>query len=256
MKKKLIKENAEAVANGDPVIAEKIEKELIKFAMDYLKDDPSLDAYLSGAGGDIDNNFKISYIMKGAIRNPDPNAKQEYDIATSAYLDGISKEEYALFANSLATGPYARSKKTADGGYLEKLIVSATNSVVVDPNTDCGTDKCMEVMLTDNIADSFMYSYVKKSNGDLEELTSDNIDKYIGKKIKVRSTMFCKQYAKDGHVCSKCAGGFFERRGNYNAGIACSGIATRLKLQMMKMAHNMTITTAKMNPMKAFNIDQ
>lgn len=256
MKKKLIKENAEAVANGDPVIAEKIEKELINFAKEYLKDDPSLDSYLSGAGGSFDNNFKNTYIMKGAIRNPDPNAKQEYDIATSSYIDGVSKDEYALFANSLAAGPYARSKKTADGGYLEKLVVSATNSVVVDPNTDCGTDKCMNVLLTDDIADSFIYSYIKKANGELEELTSDNIDKYIGKKIQVRSTMFCKQYAKDGHVCSKCAGTFFERRGSYNAGIACSGIATRLKLTSMKGFHDSVVSSVKMDPMKAFGLDK
>ena len=254
MKKKLIKENAEAVASGDPAVAEKIEKELIEFAREYLKDDPSMDPYLSGAGGSFENNFKNTYIMKGAIRNQDPNAKQEYDISTSSYIDGISKDEYALLANSLAAGPYSRSKKTAEGGYWEKLLLSATNTVVVDPNTDCGTDKCMDVLLTDDISDCFMYSYVKKSNGDLEELNSETIDKYIGKRIKVRSTMFCKQYSKDGHVCSKCAGTFFERRGNYNAGIACSGIATKLKLTSMKAFHDSVVSTVKMNPCKAFDI--
>lgn len=115
MKAKLIKENKEALEKGDPAVAEKIEKELLKFALEYLKDDPSLDPYLSGAGGSLDNDFKNMYIMKGAIRNPDPTAKQEFNIATSSYIDGISADEYSLLANSLAGGPYARAKKTELG---------------------------------------------------------------------------------------------------------------------------------------------
>ena len=34
------------------------------------------------------------------IRNPDPNARKQFDIALSNYNNGISKEEYAIFCNS------------------------------------------------------------------------------------------------------------------------------------------------------------
>lgn len=256
MKAKLIKENKEAIDKGDPVVVEKIEKQLIAFAVEYLKDDPALDSYLSGAGGSIGNNFKNTYIMKGVIRDPDPNAKQEYNASTSCYIDGISKEEYSLLANSLVGGPYSRAAKTANGGYLEKLLESALNTVVVDePGSDCGTDKYIETILTPNLADGFMYSYMVKPNGDLEEITGENVDKYIGKKIKIRSAMYCKQYSKDGHICHKCAGNFFFRRGNNNAGIACSAIATRLKLTSMKAFHDSTITTQSMDPMRAFSMN-
>ena len=115
MKAKLIKENQEAFDNGDPAVVESIEKQLISFAKEYLKDDPSLDAYESGAGGNFDNNFKNMYIMKGVVRDPDPNAKQEYNAASSSFIDGISSEEYSLLANSLAGGPYSRAKKTEIG---------------------------------------------------------------------------------------------------------------------------------------------
>ena len=115
LKAKLIKENQEAFDKGDPSVIENVEKQLIAFAREYLKDDPSLDAYESGAGGTFDNNFKNMYIMKGVIRDPDPNAKQEYHAASSSFIDGISSDEYALLANSLAGGPYSRSKKTEIG---------------------------------------------------------------------------------------------------------------------------------------------
>ena len=91
-----------------------------------------------------------------------------------------------------------------------------------------------------------------KSNGELEELTSDNIDKYRNKKVKVRSTLFCKN--KNGKVCHHCAGNFFYRRGNKNIGLAASQIATRLKLTSMKAFHNSTVTTAEIQPLKAFRL--
>ena len=107
LKDKLFKENKAALEVGDEssaAVAEDIENQLKEFAMEYLKDDPSLDPYLSGAGGNIDNNFKNMYIMKGAIRNPDPTAKKEYEIAKSSFIDGISKDEYSLLARSLSGG--------------------------------------------------------------------------------------------------------------------------------------------------------
>lgn len=250
LKKKLVEENKEAIDAGDPVVAEKIEKQLLDFALEYLKDDPSLDGYLSGAGGTLGNNFKNMYLMKGAVRNPDPNAKKEFDISTSSFIDGISKDDYAILANSLTGGPYSRAKKTELGGYWEKLISYAMNTIKVDaPNSDCGTDKYLEITLTPDLISAFMYSYIIKSNGDLEELTSDNIDKYINKKIKVRSALFCK--SKTG-VCHHCAGNFFYRRGNPNMGLACASIATVLKLKSMKAFHNSTINTIEINPLKAF----
>ncbi len=253
MKTKLIKENQAAVDAGDTAVVEDIEKQLLKFATDYLKDDPALDGYLSGAGGTLDNNFKNCYVMKGIIRNPDPNAKQEYNTATSSFLDGINAEEYSLLANSLAGGPYSRAKKTEIGGYWEKLIEAALNTVTVDePGSDCGTDKYIETILTDDLVDAFMYSYIIKSNGELEELTSENVDKYRNKKVRFRSTLFCK--SKTGGVCHHCAGNFFYRRGNKNAGLACSTIATKLKLTSMKAFHNSTVTVSEMNPVKAFRI--
>ena len=252
LKAKLIKENKEALDAGDATVAEDIENQLIEFVKEYLKDDPALDSYLSGAGGTLGNNFKNMYIMKGAIRNPDPNAKQEFNIATSCFIDGFSSNEYSLLANSLSGGPYSRAKKTELGGYWEKLVETAYSSVLIDePGSDCGSDKYIETVLTNDLVTMFMYSYIIKPDGSLEELTSENVDKYINKKIKVRSTLFCK--SKTG-VCNCCAGNFFYRRGSRNIGLVCSQIPTKLKLQSMKSFHNSTISTTEIDPIKAFGI--
>jgi hypothetical protein len=191
--------------------------------------------------------------MKGAIRNPDPTAEKQFTVASSSFVDGISADEYSLLANSLAGGPYARAKKTELGGYWEKLIESAYNTVRIDePGSDCGSDKYIEVLLTEKNQDYFMYSYMIKPDGKLEELTMDNLDKYLNKKVKFRYAGFCK--SKTG-ICNCCAGNFFLRRGNRNIGLAVAQIPTVLKLKSMKAFHDSTVSTSKIDAMKAFGMN-
>lgn len=252
-KKELISKNKEAIENGNIAVAEKIEKELIDYAKELLKDDPGLDVYLSGAGGSLGNNFKNMYIMRGAVKNPDPTAKKPYTIAESNYIDGVSADEYSLFANGLAAGPYGRAKKTEIGGYWEKLFGAAFQSDILDPpGSDCGSNQYIEIVLDKKNLPMFMYNYIIKSDGTLEELTSDNSDKYLGKKVKMRFSIFCK--SKTG-FCNKCAGNFFYRRGAMNIGLATIQIPSKLKLISMKSFHNTTVKTTQIDPWKAFSME-
>ena len=190
------------------------------------------------------------YIMKGAVRNPDPNAEHEFEIASSSYIDGISADEYTILANSLSGGPYSRAKKTEIGGHWEKLFGAAFQTVVLDEvGSDCGSKDGIEVTLTDSNISIYMYNFIIKSDGELEELTSDNMDKYLNKKVKMRFSIFCK--SKTG-ICNKCIGNFFYRRGARNVGLATIQIPSKLKLISMKSFHDSTVKTTLIDPMKAF----
>ena len=114
-KRELLKKYEKEIASGDVIACSKVEKELLDYTKEYLKDDPSLDMFMSGARGSWDNNFKNMFIMKGAVKDPDPNAKQKYNIITSNYIDGVSKDEYSKLCNSLAAGPYSRARNTSKG---------------------------------------------------------------------------------------------------------------------------------------------
>ena len=174
------------------------------------------------------------------------------NIAKSNFYDGISKDEYALISNSLVGGAYSRSKKTEIGGYWEKLIRDGYQTMVIDePGTDCHTDKYITVELTEDNIDLHIYNWIIESNGKLVELTSDNKDKYIGKKVKMRFSIFCKN--KSSCICSKCAGNFMYRRGGRNIGLACIQLAAKLKLVSMKAFHDSVIKTTKIDPEKAFS---
>lgn len=238
-KKELLAKYKEQLDAGDAVVADKVEKELLNFALDYMGDDPSMDMFISGARGTIGNNFKNMFVMKGVIKDPDPNAKQKYKVAQSNYIDGIIPEEYALFANSLAAGPYARAKKTESGGYLEKLFLRAFQHLTLDPpGSNCGTKRYLEVELSPKNIGLWMYSYVIGPGGQLTEITSDNKDKYIGKKVKLRFSALCE--SKTG-ICNKCMGNLYYRLGyKQNAGTSLTQIPSVQKNISMKAFHDST----------------
>lgn len=246
-KAELAKKYEKAIKEGDDVAISNMEKELLDFAKEYLKDDPSMDSFDSGARGSFGNNFKNMFAMKGVTKDPDPT--KGYNVALSNYVDGMSKDEYKIFANSLAEGPYARGKKTEVGGYLEKLFVSAFQHItLLEEGSDCKTDKYVEVVL-DNPND-WIYSYIIEGNH-LVELNSKNMDKYKGKKVKMRFSSLCK--SKDG-ICNKCAGNLFYKLGIKNIGTAMPTIPSTLKNLSMKSFHDSSQKFTEMDPMKAFSL--
>lgn len=248
-KEELLKKHKEEIDAGNIAVVEAIEKELLAFAKEYLGDDPAMDTILSGAGGSFNNNFKNMFVMKGAIRNPDPNAKKKYDIVTSNYLDGISADEYSIIAGSGASGAYSRGKKTETGGYWEKLFVSAFQHIKLDPKgSDCGTSRYIVVDLNEKNIKDYMYCYAIKSNGELELIDSKTCKNYIGKKTKLRFSSMCE--SKTG-ICNKCAGDLLYI-GAENIGMTMAQIPSTMKLKCMKGFHDSTVKTTPFDAMKAF----
>ena len=244
-KEELYKKYKDQIDKGDEVAANKMEKELLDFAVEYMGDDPSMDMFISGARGNIGNNFKNMFVMKGVIKDPDPNAKQKYNVALSNYIDGIKSEEYSLFANSLAAGPYSRAKKTEYGGYLEKLFLRAFQHITLDPpGSDCGTKRYLEIVLTEDNLNLWMYSYIIEGSK-LVELNSENKSKYIGKKIKVRFSGLCE--SKTG-ICNKCMGNLYYRLDKKeNVGTSLTQVPSTLKNISMKAFHDSTQSLYEMN---------
>lgn len=243
-KQELLKKYEKELDEHDPVVSQKIEQELIKDCKEMLKDDPSIDMLNSGAKIDWSNNFKNMFVMKGASKNPDPlNPNGEYTVIKSDLTTGIKPDEYAAFSDSLAFGPYARAKKTADGGAWEKIFVKALEHLtVLEEGSDCGTKRYKEILLTGDNIDDWMYSYIVEGSR-LVELTSDNRDSYIGKKVKLRYSGLCES---EKGICNKCAGNLFTRLGIKNVGVASYVIPAKIKLKSMKNFHDSTVKTFDM----------
>ena len=250
-KNQLVKQYKAELEAGDTVVADKIEKELLNYAVEALGDDPSLDTFLSGARANMSNNFKNLFVWKGVTRNPDPDAKQQYMVATSCYANGIKPEEYALYSNSGIEGAYSRGKKTEDGGYLENLATKAYQDIILDkPGTDCHTDRHIEVVLTEDNYVRYIYNNIIGPNGKLIELNSQNAKNYFGKKVKMRMAYLCKNE----HPCAACAGNFYYKLGVRNVGLTMMQVFSIFKNKSMKAFHDATVELTEMDTMKAFGL--
>ena len=239
-KEELVNKHKKELDAGDTLIADQIEKELLKYAQDQLGDDPAWDLFNSGARGSIGNNFKNMFVWRGVTRNPDPDSKNEYKVATSNYMDGIKPEEYALYSNSGIEGAYSRGKKTEDGGYLENLATRAYQDIILDePGTDCHTDKYITVTLGEKNYIRYIYNNIIGPNGKLIELTSENASKYFGKKVKMRMAYLCKNEKP----CAACAGNFYYRLGVKNVGLTLMQVFSIFKNKSMKAFHDSTVMT-------------
>ena len=251
-KAELIAKNQEAFDKGDVKVVDQVSKELLEYARELMKDDPAMDMFLSGAGGSFENNFKNMFIMRGSVQDPDP--RKSYNIITSNYIDGVSKEEYSKLANTLAAGPYSRSKKTELGGYWEKLFLTAFQHIVLEESdSDCGTKRHITMKVTDKNIGMIMYCYVIENDGSLTEITSQNQNKFIGRTVKLRFSSMCE--SKKG-ICNKCAGNLFYRLGIRNVGASTPQIPSKLKVLSMKLFHDDQLNFTEMDPMKAFCPDE
>lgn len=241
-KQKILKDNKEALDNGDYKVAAQIEKDLTKKAIELLgKEDEGLEQFKSGAKGSINNHFKNIFLMKGAMKEPD--ISKGFSIGTSSYMDGISKEEYVKFANGLLGGVYAKSNNTAVGGYWVKLFIRALQHIKLSDMDDCGTKDYITVKLGKKDIGNWMYSYIIEGNK-LVELNMDNRDKYLDKIVKIRFSSLCK--CKDG-ICHKCASSLFEKLDIINIGITCVGIPNTIMQKNMKKFHDTTIKVHKID---------
>lgn len=240
LKKKLFEENKEALDNGDIVVANKIENELIDTMLEEIKDDPGYDLYASGARGSVGNHMKNMFIMRGGVSNPNTG---KYDIMQNSFTDGLRKEDFTAASNSIVHGAYPKAVGTADSGYLAKQLMSAMQGEVIgDEGTDCGTKVTLEVNLGNNV-NNFMNRYIDVGGEKPLLLSQDVIGKYKNKTVKLYTPMACKRL-KNGCLCEKCAG----KQTSKFPGLDSNKLATTLTNMNMKKFHVTNITFTTLSP--------
>ena len=174
--------------------------------------------------------------MRGAVLNP---ITKKYDIVTSSLMDGMEKNEIPANANSVVLGAYPKACGTADSGYLAKQLLAGMQTEIIDePGSDCGTDKTLDIFLSDDIATEYLNRNIKVQ-GKPVLLTPENISSYKGKQVKLYSPMFCT----GDKLCAKCVGKY----NNKFIGLDASKVATTLTNLNMKKFHD--------NVVKLYNID-
>jgi len=223
------------LAEGDPNVVAAIEKDLLDMAKKDLKKsgNPSFDFFDSGEFK-FGNNYKKSSIMGGAFLHP---STKKIMVSKSNYMDGITAEDYPIYTQLTVAGAYSRGVATQDGGYETKKINASMQNVVLDEaGTDCGTTMGVELVLTAPMSKLLDNRYIIE-NGTTKLLTKSNIKSYIGKKIKLRSPLYCK----NPRCCNKCAGELYYKLDIPNAGLITSAFSGKLMNLSMKTMHDASL---------------
>lgn len=242
LKKKLLKENKAAIEAGDVVTYVKIQEELVETAKEALKDDPSLELYLSGARGSMDNAYRQWLCTKGPVWN---ESKGKFEIVTNSLDEGMPKDILPPLSNAVITNFYTKSIAPGDSGYTTKKLSAAFQDVVLDePGSDCGTKLCSTVTLTKYNIGLYTYNYIKESNGKYVRLDPSNQDKYLGKTVSIRTPDYCIGDKK----CNRCCGDRFYLMDLLNVGLTFGRISNSMLRAKFKVSHDSTVRLSELDP--------
>ena len=244
LRDKLYKENKEVIENGDAIAALKIEDQLLKVAHKELEGDPGMELFDSGARANFDNNYKCNVVTRGPVFDP---VTGKYIVAKSSFMEGIAKEDIPTFASTVVQGQYPKSVGTAVGGYTVKKFYAEYQNLVVGPKgSDCHSKRTLEILITDKNKNSFKNRYIMEGSKVIR-LDAKTLPKYVGKKVHLRTPMFCTTE----HICNVCFGDSAYNVGIKNVGLTASKIGSNFVNLGMKAFHD---TSMKLNEVDPKNI--
>jgi len=113
---------------------------------------------------------------------------------------------------------------------------------VDEPGSDCHTKNLIPITVTDKNKKDLVYTYFENA-GQLQMLSRDNVDSYVGKTIMMRSPMSCISQK----ICSKCAGELFYKLGIKHAGLFATQLSHSALNLSLKSKHDSTVNLYSLN---------
>jgi len=230
----MLKYRDRILKDNDIALLDEMEKEMIKEATNYFKEDEMHELYESKGKAKFGNDYKNMVLTMGALPNLTGGKPK---IILESLADGISNANMPSFINSGLFGAYDRSNKTALGGAARKYMSNAFQNVFAKIG-DCGSRKGIKMRPTKR--DEIYHKYVIE-NGTTTLITLDNYKKYLNKDIEVRDPFFCR--AKNDSYCSHCTGLTPFDMSNRNIviiGLLIVDIANAEMNAFMKSTHDMS----------------
>lgn len=178
----------------------KLSKDVVKYLQD--KNVPLMDFITSGAKGEIGN---IQDILVGVGLSI--NSKGEIiDVIENSLSEGLTQTQFFNNSSQAIQTLYAKSSETAKPGYLGRKLETLTEGVKLSQLKDCNSKEYLEIEIkSQDILDALENRNYINSSSSLNSNGLKKVDSsdktLIGKKIKLRSPLFCK--AADG-ICATC----------------------------------------------------
>lgn len=211
--------------------------ELRKFDNDFLKDDPSYGKSLSDK---LRKNDRSKMFLSFGVEvgfDPDP------EFIDGSLLDGteLDKRKLKTMINTSIGASFNRGFETQKGGAVAKDLLRVSNGLIIKTG-DCGTTLYKDMLVKNKeIAKTITGSYMLGSSG-IELI--ENGEALIGKNIKLRSPIYCKEKGKV--FCSTCCGKEFTNR-EFAGSLFLTTISTTILTAALKAMHDATISSVEIN---------
>lgn len=225
----------------DPAIVAGIEKELVAMDKATFKGDPA-EGFLT-----TDKLYAISrkrvFIVHGIERGFAGTGKSEF--IPNSLNEGWDITKLPAMVDSLRAGTYDRGKETALGGESVKFFYRVfQNTKIIEK--DCKAKNGIMRTIYDNDKHRYVGLYViDKTSRDVVELTPENISKYVGKTVEVRTTMLCKTLKPS--FCEVCIGKALSLSPK-GVHIAASDVGSQFMMIFMASMHGKILSTARYDP--------
>jgi hypothetical protein len=197
LRNKLLLENKDHL--DDPAVIAKISAELVKFDKAYLAGDRSSDFLI-----DTGKSFNVVRAKRFAMIGGQKGlaTTMDFDVVQNSLDEGWDLSAFATMNNTARAGSYDRGAETQLGGESVKWLLRASSNINILINTDCGTKLGMPQLITLDKHNTIGFSVVTERGA--VELTHENYGEYLGKRVMVRSPMFCQSRLTD--FCGVCMG--------------------------------------------------
>jgi len=196
-KQKLLEKYKDSL-NSSVTLA-KIDRELVEYDANYLKDDPGMNFLLSTKSRSIVRKKK--YLIYGAEQGLEDSVT--LDPITNSLDEGWDIKKFPQMNNALRAGSFNRGAQTELGGESVKWLLRASSNIVITTQ-DCGST-IGKPFTVDKNNHRKLIDFTILIDGDKKLISpEDDTAQYIGKNLMVRSPMYCKLSMTD--FCETCVG--------------------------------------------------
>jgi hypothetical protein len=219
----------------DPVIIAKIDKVLVDLDRAWLKGDPGEGFYIKDKSYNV-----VRKRLYGMYGGEDAFGDGTHvTLIEKSLNDGWDITKLPVMASSLREGSFNRGHQTELGGAIAKEMNRyCTNSTISEE--DCGTKLGLPVTLDADGKKRYLNNYAFVDGKEVL-FTEENIDSFVGKKVEVRSPVYCKTGGID--YCVHCMGPLLAESPN-SLGVQVADIGQNFMLTSMGMMHGTQLATA------------
>lgn len=180
----------------DPVIQAKIDQELIAMDRAWMKGDEGEGFYIKDKSFDVVR--KKTMVLQGSVQGFGVKG----ELVPTSLNEGWDIKHLPAMSNQLRDGSFSRGAETMLGGEATKFNYRIFQNTVISEE-DCGSKFGLPVHFDELRGPRFLSSSVITPQG-LVEITEENLPKFMGKTVLVRSPIYCK--TKGANFCAVCMG--------------------------------------------------